>query len=155
MIDKKDMVKQMCNLFSGGRAALAEALGMKLSEFNNNLYEKNGCRFFDIEEMVTMQQLTNSTCVAEYFANLANAIVVLVPDESELDSVELHHLSLNTDVRRGEVDHLIMASINDDGCIDEFEESMILKKHKKHLAARDREVKATIVVYQQKRSVIK
>ena len=141
------MIKQMCDAFAGGRAALADALGMKLVEFNNNLYEKNGCRFFSIDELVKMQELTKTKCVADYFAQKAGAFVVSIPTESELDTVELHHLSLNTDVRRGEVDHLIMSSITDDGCIDAEEEASILKKHRHHLAARDKEVKATIVVY--------
>lgn len=146
-MDKKEMVKQMCEAFDGGRAALAEALGMKLVEFNNNLYEKNGCRFFSFDELERMQELTKSKIVADYFAQKAGAFVVIIPDESVLDSVELHHLSLNTDVRRGEVDHLIMSSINDDGCIDADEEKRIMQKHRHHLAARDKEVKATIVVY--------
>lgn len=143
------MIKQMCDAFAGGRAALADALGMKLVEFNNNLYEKNGCRFFSIDELEKMQGLTKTKCVADYFAQKAGAFVVSIPteSESELDTVELHHLSLNTDVRRGEVDHLIMSSITDDGCIDAEEEARILNKHRYHLAARDKEVKATIVVY--------
>lgn len=146
-VDKKEMIKQMCDAFTGGRSALAEALGMKLVEFNNNLYEKNGCRFFSFNELETMQRLTKTKCVADYFAAKASAFVVTIPNESELDTVELHHLSLNTDVRRGEVDHLIMSSIRDDGGIDEIEEAQILKKHRHHLAARETEVKATIVVY--------
>jgi hypothetical protein len=146
-MDKKEMVKQMCDAFVGGRAALAEALGMRLTEFNNNLYEKNGCRFFSFDELERMQALSGTKCVADYFAQRAAAFVVAIPEEAELDTVELHHLSLNTDVRRGEVDHLIMSSISDDGCIDSEEEARILKKHRHHLAARDKEVKATIVVY--------
>lgn len=146
-MDKREMIKLMCEVFPGGRAALADALGMKLVEFNNNLYEKNGCRFFSFEELEHMQELTQSKAVAEYFAQKLGAVVVKVPDAAELDSVELHHLSLNTDVRRGEVDHLIMSSIFNDGYIDEKEEALIMKKHRHHLAARDKEVKATLLVY--------
>jgi len=148
-MDKREMIKLMCDAFPGGRAALADALNMKLAEFNNNLYEKNGCRFFSFEELERIQELTGSKAVAEYFAQKLSAIVVKIPEETELDSVELHHLSLNTDVRRGEVDHLMMSSIFNDGSIDAKEETLILKKHRHHLAARDKEVKATLLVYRE------
>ena len=43
----KEVVKAMCKAYPGGREAMAGALGMSVTQFNNNLYEKNGCRFFD------------------------------------------------------------------------------------------------------------
>lgn len=41
----KEVVKAMCKAYPGGREAMAGALGMSVTQFNNNLYEKNGCRF--------------------------------------------------------------------------------------------------------------
>jgi hypothetical protein len=43
----KEVVKAMCKTYPGGREAMAGALGMTVTQFNNNLYEKNGCRFFE------------------------------------------------------------------------------------------------------------
>lgn len=39
----KEAVKAMCKAYPGGREAMAGALGMTVTQFNNNLYEKNGC----------------------------------------------------------------------------------------------------------------
>lgn len=36
----KEVVKAMCKAYPGGREAMAGALGMTLTQFNNNLYEK-------------------------------------------------------------------------------------------------------------------
>ena len=44
----KEAVKAMCKAYPGGREAMAGALGMTVTQFNNNLYEKNGCRFFEV-----------------------------------------------------------------------------------------------------------
>lgn len=41
----KEVVKAMCKAYPGGREAMAGALGMSVTQFNNNLYEKNGCRY--------------------------------------------------------------------------------------------------------------
>lgn len=36
----KEAVKAMCKAYPGGREAMAGALGMTVTQFNNNLYEK-------------------------------------------------------------------------------------------------------------------
>ena len=51
MTNLKEVVKAMCKAYHGGREAMAGALGMTLTQFNNNLYEKNGCRFFEVNEL--------------------------------------------------------------------------------------------------------
>jgi hypothetical protein len=51
----KEVVKAMCKAYPGGREAMAGALGMSVTQFNNNLYEKNGCRFFEVNELEAME----------------------------------------------------------------------------------------------------
>jgi len=50
----KEVVKAMCKAYPGGREAMAGAIGMSVTQFNNNLYEKNGCRFFEVNELEAM-----------------------------------------------------------------------------------------------------
>lgn len=57
----KEVVKAMCKAYSGGREAMAGALGMSLTQFNNNLYEKNGCRFFEVNELEAMEDISNTS----------------------------------------------------------------------------------------------
>ena len=53
----KEAVKAMCKAYPGGREAMAGALGMTVTQFNNNLYEKNGCRFFEVSELEAMEDI--------------------------------------------------------------------------------------------------
>lgn len=146
MLDKKEMVKKMVAAFPGGKSALAGALGIELSAFNNSLYEKNGTKFFDFDELEAMQDLTKTAFVADYFAQRAGCAAYQLPEVSELDNVELHALSLFADVVRGEVDKLIHESINNDGVIDKAEKKLIWEAIYKEIAARIAEISATIRV---------
>ena len=56
----KEVVKGMCKSYPGGREAMAGALGMTVTQFNNNLYEKNGCRFFEVSELEAMEDISNT-----------------------------------------------------------------------------------------------
>lgn len=56
----KEVVKAMCKAYPGGREAMAGALGMSVTQFNNNLYEKNGCRFFEVNELEAMEDISNT-----------------------------------------------------------------------------------------------
>lgn len=40
---------------------MAGALGMSVTQFNNNLYEKNGCRFFEVNELEAMEDISNTS----------------------------------------------------------------------------------------------
>lgn len=64
----KEVVKSMCKAYPGGREAMAGALGMTVTQFNNNLYEKNGCRFFEVSELEAMEDISNTSLLADYFA---------------------------------------------------------------------------------------
>ncbi len=71
MTNLKEVVKAMCKAYPGGREAMAGALGMSLTQFNNNLYEKNGCRFFEVSELEAMEDISNTSLLADYFARVA------------------------------------------------------------------------------------
>lgn len=144
MLDKKEMVKKMIAAFPGGRAALAGALGIDISTFNNSLYEKNGTKFFDFDELEAMQDLTKTAFVADYFAQRAGCVISQTPNSEELDNVELHNLSLAADVKRGETDRLMYEAIANDGVIDKQEAKSIRDGLYSEFSARDAEVRATI-----------
>lgn len=84
----KEVVKSMCKAYPGGREAMAGALGMTVTQFNNNLYEKNGCRFFEVSELEAMEDISNTSLLADYFARRRGALLVDVPHLEELDRVD-------------------------------------------------------------------
>lgn len=69
----KEVVKSMCKAYPGGREAMAGALGMTVTQFNNNLYEKNGCRFFEVSELEAMEDISTR----RYWLTTSLAAVVL------------------------------------------------------------------------------
>ncbi|TCC01252.1 hypothetical protein E0L21_10090, partial [Kosakonia quasisacchari] len=85
----KEVVKAMCKAYPGGREAMAGALGMTATQFNNNLYEKNGCRFFEVTELEAMEDLSNTSFLADYFAKRRGCLLVEVPTFEDLDRVDL------------------------------------------------------------------
>ncbi|EPG4346249.1 YmfL family putative regulatory protein, partial [Enterobacter hormaechei] len=85
----KEVVKAMCKAYPGGREAMAGALGMSVTQFNNNLYEKNGCRFFEVNELEAMEDISNTSLLADYFARRRGALLVDVPQLEDLDRVDL------------------------------------------------------------------
>jgi hypothetical protein len=73
MTNLKEVVKAMCKAYPGGREAMAGALGMSVTQFNNNLYEKNGCRFFEVSELEAMEDISTR----RYWLITLPAVVVL------------------------------------------------------------------------------
>ncbi|MGK0663676.1 YmfL family putative regulatory protein [Serratia marcescens] len=145
----KDVVKGMCKSVAGGRSAMAGALGMSETAFNNNLYEKNGCRFFEIGELEAMEDISGTNLLTEYFAQRRGLLVVENPALEELDQVELFSKSIRTAAHRGHVDQIIQESLAD-GVIDEKEAADIMRFHRKHLQARDAEVRAVLALFSKK-----
>lgn len=103
----KEAVKAMCKAYPGGREAMAGALGMTVTQFNNNLYEKNGCRFFEVSELEAMEDISNTSLLADYFARRRGALLVDVPHLEELDRVDLFSRAMRTSAAR---DRLIRLS---------------------------------------------
>ncbi|MBN5198741.1 hypothetical protein JY494_04375 [Serratia marcescens] len=145
----KDVVKGMCKAVAGGRSAMAGALGMSETAFNNNLYEKNGCRFFESSELEAMEDISGTNLLADYFARRRGLLLVDIPALEELDQVELFSKSIRTAAHRGHVDQIIQTSLAD-GVIDEKEAAEIMRYHRKHLQARDAEVRAVLALFSKK-----
>jgi hypothetical protein len=151
MVAIKSTIKAMCKAFPGGRSGLAGALGMTLEEFNNNLYEKNRCRFFEVAELEAMEDLSGTNLLADYFARRRGQLLVDVQKLEDLDQTELFNKSLRTAAFRGRVDLIIQASV-EDGIIDDTEAAEIMACHRKHLAAREEEVRATIELFRKEKA---
>jgi len=151
MVDIKETVKAMCKALPGGRAAMAGALGMSICQFNNNLYEKNGCRFFEHHELEAMEDLSGTNLLANYFARRRGALLVDVPKLEELDQVELFSKAVRAAAESGRVDQLIQESL-EDGVIDYEEAKEIELHHARHLSARDDMVRAVIALFGRKKA---
>ncbi|MEC5321486.1 YmfL family putative regulatory protein [Brenneria populi subsp. brevivirga] len=146
MVDIKETVKAMCKALPGGRQAMAGALGMTVDQFNNNLYEKNGCRFFEHHELEAMEDLSGTNLLTEYFARRRGLLLVDVPKFDDLDRVELYSRSVYTAAMRGQVDQMINEAI-EDGVIDEHEAKEITSLHTRHLAAREAEIRCMLALF--------
>ena len=146
MVDIKLTIKAMCKAYPGGRSAMAGALGMSTEGFNNNLYEKNGCRFFELHELEAMEDISGTSLLAEYFAKRRGALLVDVPTFEDLDHVELYSRSVRTAAKRGQVDQMFQKAI-EDGVIDDDESKEIMSLHNKHLAAREAEIRSILALF--------
>ncbi len=150
MVDIKETIKAMCKAYPGGRNAMAGALGMTIAQFNNNLYEKNGCRFFENHELEAMEDLSGTSLLAEYFAQRRGALLVDAPKFDDLDHEELYTLAIHTAASRGRVDQIIAAAI-EDGVIDDSEAKEIMHHHSRHLAAREAEIRSILALFGRKK----
>lgn len=147
----KEVVKAMCKAYPGGREAMSGALGMSMTEFNNNLYEKNGCRFFEVTELEAMEDISNTSLVADYFAKRRGALLVDRPLLEDLDRVDLFSRAMRTSAARGQVDQIIAQAL-EDGVIEKHEAEEILEHHRRQLAAREEEIHAIITLFSRKKS---
>lgn len=142
----KEVVKAMCSAYPGGRSAMAGALGMTLTQFNNNLYEKNGCRFFEYHEVEAMEEFSNTNYLAEYHATRRNKLLVDKANPAEIDSVELHHVRLQGDINRGKYDQKMQDAMAD-GVIDAEEEKVLWKKLDRYVATKTAELIGFLSLY--------
>ncbi len=142
----KEVVKAMCKAYPGGRQAMAGALGMSETQFNNNLYEKNGCRFFEVTELEAMEDISNTSFVADYFAKRRGALLVDLPSLEDLDRVDLFSRAMRTAAARGQVDQIIQKAL-EDGVIEKHEAEEIQEHHRRHLAAREEEIRAIVALF--------
>lgn len=146
----KEVVKAMCKAIPGGREAMAGALGMTMTQFNNNLYEKNGCRFFEVVELEAMEDISGTSALADYFAKRRGALLVDVPNLDDLDRVDLFSKAMRTAAARGQVDQIIEKAL-EDGVIEKHEADEIYEHHRRHLAAREEEIRAIVALFGRKK----
>lgn len=146
----KEVVKAMCKAVPGGRESMAGALGMTMTQFNNNLYEKNGCRFFEVVELEAMEDISGTSALADYFAKRRGALLVDVPSLEGLDRVDLFTKAMRTAAARGQVDQIIEQAL-EDGVIEKHEAEEIMLHHRRHLAAREEEIRAIVALFGRKK----
>lgn len=146
----KEVVKAMCKAYPGGREAMSGALGMTVTQFNNNLYEKNGCRFFEVVELEAMEDISGTSALADYFAKRRGALLVEVPQLDDLDRVDLFTKAMRTAAARGQVDQIIEQAL-EDGVIEQHEADEINEHHRRHLAAREEEIRAICALFGRKK----
>ncbi|WP_426729884.1 YmfL family putative regulatory protein [Klebsiella quasipneumoniae] len=150
MTNLKEVVKAMCKAYPGGREAMAGALGMTLTQFNNNLYEKNGCRFFEVSELEAMEDISGTIYLADYHANRKGCLLVEPPRLENIDRVDLFSRAMRTAAARGHVDQIIEQAL-EDGVIEKYEAEEIMVHHRRHLAAREEEIAAIIALFARKK----
>ncbi|MEX0396925.1 hypothetical protein KDV94_13680 [Providencia rettgeri] len=126
----KEVVKEMCKAFPGGRSAMAGALGISETTFNNKLYEKNGCRFFEHDELEAIEELSGTKLLVEYHLD-RHGMTAMEPIEAEkLDQVELFDIRMKLGAMQGALAVLIQESIAD-GILTDDEITAINKKSQK------------------------
>ncbi|ROR60837.1 UNVERIFIED_ORG: hypothetical protein EC838_0128 [Providencia alcalifaciens] len=142
----KEVVKEMCKVFPGGRSAMAGALGISETTFNNKLYEKNGCRFFDNDELEAMEELSGTKLLVEYHLD-RHGMTAMEPIEAEkLDQVELFDVRMKLGAMQGALAVLIQESIAD-GILTDDEITAINKKSQKVFAYAKHFIDSLPVVY--------
>lgn len=142
----KKVVKEMCKVFPGGRSAMAGALGISETTFNNKLYEKNGCRFFDNDELEAMEELSGTKLLVEYHLD-RHCMTAMEPIEAEkLDQVELFDIRMKLGAMQGALAVLIQESIAD-GILTDDEITAINKKSQKVFAYAKHFIDSLPVVY--------
>lgn len=133
-MNKKEMVSRTIAGITGGKEAVAAVLGMSVDSFNNHLYEKKGSRFFSVDKLVEMADLTNTPYIAEYFACRVNCLVVERPIAAELDSVDMFDCHLHLNAAKGLLDQTIEEA-KADGVFDAQERKAIAKLKGEYQAA--------------------
>lgn len=123
-MNKKEMVNKTIEGVTGGREAVAAVLGMSVDSFNNHLYEKKGSRFFSVDELVEMADLTQTPYVAEYFAERVNRMVIEQINPADLDSVDMFDCQLHLNAVKGVLDQAIEEA-SADGVFDAAERHRI------------------------------
>ncbi len=142
----KEVVKEMCKAFPGGRSAMAGALGISETTFNNKLYEKNGCRFFENDELEAVEELSGTKLLVAYHLD-RHGMTAMEPIEAEkLDQVELFDIRMKLGAMQGALAVLIQESIAD-GILTGDEITAINKKSQKVFAYAKHFIDSLPVVY--------
>ncbi|WP_272659193.1 MULTISPECIES: YmfL family putative regulatory protein [unclassified Providencia] len=147
----KEVVKEMCKAYPGGRSAMAAALGISETTFNNKLYEKNGCRFFENDELEAIEDLSGTRKLVEYHAARHDLLLREPIKANVLSHIDLFEKKLSTDAKRGRVDQIIERAL-EDGEITLNEANEIRQGHREHMTARDDEIESIIILHMRARN---
>lgn len=114
---RKSVVMAVIGAYPGGREYASADLGMPLKKFDNQAYENAGSRPLADEHIHRLEQVAGTTFLADYIASMYGGMFVPLCLPETLDNVELYSRSLKASAKRGKVDQ-IMAAALDDGIIE-------------------------------------
>lgn len=121
MVDTlKTAIRLMCKAHPAGRLGMAYDLGMTIDQFHNHLYRKCQSRFFTVDELMKMEDLSGTNYLAEHFASRRGLTLVDIPSMQNVDKVDLFDIELKTDAADGELASAKLAAVSD-GVIDSYE----------------------------------
>ncbi len=106
---------------------------------------------FEVNELEAMEDISNTSLLADYFARRRGALLVDVPQFEDLDRVDLFDRAMRTSAARGRVDTVIQRAL-EDGVIERHEAEEINEYHRRHLAAREEEIRAIVALFSRKKS---
>lgn len=145
---RKSVVMAVIGAYPGGREYASADLGMPLKRFDNQAYENAGSRPLTDEHIHRLEQVAGTTFLADYIASLYGGMFVPLSLPETLDNVELYSRSLKASAKRGKVDQIMSAAL-DDGVIEKREADAIIAALITYMSARYAEVFATIQLYSQ------
>lgn len=143
---RRQVMSAVVCAYPGGRECAAARLGLPLKRLDNQVYENAGAQPLSDAQLLQLEQTTGTTHLPDYICALYGGVFVPMPEQGELDNVELFERALNTQAKRGRVDQLIVQAL-DDGLIDEAELAEIVAAHRVHIAARHSEIGAVITLH--------
>ena len=146
--NRKDVVSAVICAYPGGRVYAAADLGMPIKKFDNQAYENAGSRPLTDEHIHRLEQVAGTTFLADYIAAMYGGMFVPLSLPETLDNVELYSRSLKASAKRGKVDQIMSAAL-DDGIIEKREADAIIAALITYMSARYAEVFATIQLYSQ------
>lgn len=97
-----------------------------------------------------MEDISNTSLLADYFARRRGALLVDVPHTEELDRVDLFSRAMRTSAARGQVDQIIEQAL-EDGVIERHEAEEIMVHHRRHRSSGRRDCRNYHVIFTQKK----
>jgi hypothetical protein len=146
---RRKAVMAAVGAFPGGRECAAAHLGLEAKRFDNQLYENPGHRPLTDEQVRQLERISGTSFLADYIARLYDGVFAPMPEDGQLDNLDLYERSLAADVAEGKVDQIIVRALKD-GRLTEAEIAEIIAAHRVHLAARHAEVGAVITLHRDK-----
>lgn len=124
-------IRLMCKAHPRGRLGMAQDLGMTIDQFHNHLYRKCQSRFFTLEELEKMEDISGTSHFAEYCAARRGLTTMNVSATQNLDRVDLYDIELKASAAAGELANAKLAAASD-GVIDSAESKTLSELfHKK------------------------
>ncbi len=143
---RRKVVSAIIHAFPGGRECAAALLGLELKKFDNHAYENAGTRPLADEQLHALEQVAGTTYLPSYLSGLYGGVFVHMPNADELDNIDLYVRALQTDVKKGAVDQIIVKALADER-ISPKELINIIEAHRQHIAARHAEVSAVVALH--------